>query len=251
MSTPPGLWSASKIVTLWPSFASSPATVRPAGPAPTTATFLPVRAGMAGARTSPCCELRPSRRRSARACRWRSARPSCARTHTASHCSSCGHTRPQMPGRLFFSLSFLTAPRKSPTAMSRMNPGMSISTGQPATHGAFLHCRHLSASCMGHLPRVAERDLGEVRTRAPGGPAWASAPGCFGSFATASDLRRPGGTGGATTPGTPPRRYIACRRTSSSKSTSWRRTPGRPRTRTGSCRRRSRGSSRTCRSRRS
>ena len=39
--TPPALWSASKIVTSYPSFARSPAHVSPAGPEPITATFLP------------------------------------------------------------------------------------------------------------------------------------------------------------------------------------------------------------------
>jgi len=41
-STPPALWRASKMVTWCPSFARSAATVRPAGPDPTTATRWPV-----------------------------------------------------------------------------------------------------------------------------------------------------------------------------------------------------------------
>ncbi|MBA7612365.1 hypothetical protein ES703_19601 [subsurface metagenome] len=42
MSTPPATCSASKMVTLCPILASSAAAVKPAGPEPTTATFLPV-----------------------------------------------------------------------------------------------------------------------------------------------------------------------------------------------------------------
>src|SRR4030042_2473590 len=45
MSTPPQYCSAANTLTLWPSLARSPATVRPAGPPPTTATFLPVLGG--------------------------------------------------------------------------------------------------------------------------------------------------------------------------------------------------------------
>ena len=47
MSTPPGAWNASNTVTSWPSLASSPAAVRPAGPEPTMPTFLPVCVGCA------------------------------------------------------------------------------------------------------------------------------------------------------------------------------------------------------------
>ena len=41
-STPPGSCKASKIVTSYPIFARSPAHVRPEGPEPITATFLPL-----------------------------------------------------------------------------------------------------------------------------------------------------------------------------------------------------------------
>src|SRR3972149_3717019 len=51
MAPPPAAWRASKTVTSWPLFTSSPAAVRPAGPEPTTATDLPVaRGGAAGGR---------------------------------------------------------------------------------------------------------------------------------------------------------------------------------------------------------
>ncbi len=50
-STPPGLCSASKMVTLWPFTAMSAAMVRPAGPLPTTATRQPVFAARFGSVT--------------------------------------------------------------------------------------------------------------------------------------------------------------------------------------------------------
>ena len=45
---PPGLGLASKMVTAWPRRASSQAVLRPEGPAPTTATFLPVLSARSG-----------------------------------------------------------------------------------------------------------------------------------------------------------------------------------------------------------
>jgi hypothetical protein len=55
--------------------------------------------------------------------------------------------RPQIAGSRFLSLSVSYAPVKSPSATRLMKVGMSISTGQPSTHGLFLHSMHRSASC--------------------------------------------------------------------------------------------------------
>ncbi len=54
MSTPPARCRASNMTTSWPQRAISPATVMPAGPAPTTATRLPVGAALTGSGTPPC-----------------------------------------------------------------------------------------------------------------------------------------------------------------------------------------------------
>ena len=66
--------------------------------------------------------------------------------HFCSHWSSCGQTRPQMAGSTFLSKSVWNAPSKSCRATWVMNVGMSISTGQPAMHGRFLHSMQRSAS---------------------------------------------------------------------------------------------------------
>src|SRR3989339_511474 len=68
------------------------------------------------------------------------------RIHFSSHCSSCGQTRPQIAGRAFVSLFFLTDAAKSPLATWVKNPGISTSTGQPLTHWAFLHFKQRFAS---------------------------------------------------------------------------------------------------------
>ena len=53
MRTPPGLCNASNIVTSWPNFMRSAAQVRPPGPEPMTATFLPVGDGFSDIAISP------------------------------------------------------------------------------------------------------------------------------------------------------------------------------------------------------
>ena len=53
-STPPALWNASNSTTAWPARRTSAATVIPAGPLPTTATFLPVAGATSGAFAAPC-----------------------------------------------------------------------------------------------------------------------------------------------------------------------------------------------------
>jgi hypothetical protein len=64
------------------------------------------------------------------------------------HCSSCGQTRPQMAGKLFFSLIFLIAPVRSFCFISLMKAGISTPTGQPSTHFGFAQFSHRDASAM-------------------------------------------------------------------------------------------------------
>jgi len=113
MSTPPGLCSASKIVTSWPARRTSAATVRPAGPEPTIATFFPVDAAISGTSASPCAVSQSAAKRSSLPI-W-TALSTLLRllptTQAFWHCSSCGQTRPQTAGRMFVSLIVLTAPR--------------------------------------------------------------------------------------------------------------------------------------------
>ena len=52
-STPPALWKASNSTTSWPARRTSAATVMPAGPLPTTATFLPVAGATTGGAAAP------------------------------------------------------------------------------------------------------------------------------------------------------------------------------------------------------
>ncbi len=62
------------------------------------------------------------------------------------HWDSCGQTRPQTAGSRLFLRITSAAALKLPAAISRTNPGMSMRTGQPSTHGALRHCRHRVAS---------------------------------------------------------------------------------------------------------
>jgi hypothetical protein len=67
-------------------------------------------------------------------------------THCASHCDSCGQTRPQIDGIRLERLITSSAPSMSRTRMCRMKPGMSMDTGQPSTQAAFEHMMQRSAS---------------------------------------------------------------------------------------------------------
>ena len=76
-----------------------------------------------------------------------------ASTHTPSHWVSCGQTRPHTAGRAVCSLSLSAAATGSPLEICQMNAGMSMLTGQPSTHGGFLHWRQREASsrAMSHV----------------------------------------------------------------------------------------------------
>ena len=69
-----------------------------------------------------------------------------ATTHCASHCDSCGHTRPQTEGNRFDSLMTASAPSMSRTSRWRMKRGMSMPTGQPSMQVGLLHWMQRSAS---------------------------------------------------------------------------------------------------------
>ena len=95
-STPPATCSASKTVTWTPLRASSPAQARPAGPEPTMAAFFWAGTPVAGNSSHP----RPM----AQSATNRSSLPMdtgwylTPTTQVASHCDSCGQTRPHTAG---------------------------------------------------------------------------------------------------------------------------------------------------------
>ena len=146
MSTPPALCSASKIVTSCPIWTRSPATVSPAGPAPTTATRLPVGAPIPGISTFPVTRSKSATNRSRRP--MATGSPFFPRTHGISHCSSWGQTRPHTAGSALVSLIFLAASMNFPLATRSMNSGIWTLTGHPFTHCGFLHWMQRDASRM-------------------------------------------------------------------------------------------------------
>ncbi len=127
------------MVTSCPLRMRSPARVKPAGPDPTTATFLPVEGAFSGMKTSPLSLSQSAANLSSlpTATGW-SFFPT---IHTCSHWSSWGQTRPHIAGRLFRSFSFRAEPIKSPSLISLIKAGISISTGHPSMHLGFLHWR--------------------------------------------------------------------------------------------------------------
>ncbi len=83
MRTPPGLWKASNTVTSWPLTIRSPATVSPAGPDPTTATFFPVGSALGGSSPVPFSLSQSAANRSRLP--MATGSPFLARMHTPSH----------------------------------------------------------------------------------------------------------------------------------------------------------------------
>ncbi len=131
------------MTTSCPSLARSAATVNPAGPAPTTATFLPVDCGFSVTLT-PLSLSQSATHLSNLPTLMGS--PIFPKMHFCWHCSSCGQTRPQIAGRAFFSLIFFAASSYFPSLRSLMNSGIGTPTGQPDTHCGFGHCRQRLAS---------------------------------------------------------------------------------------------------------
>ena len=72
--------------------------------------------------------------------------PLMPRTHLHSHWLSCGHTRPQIAGRLLVDLRIACAPAMSPSLIFWIKDGICTPTGQPETQGMFLQFRQRSAS---------------------------------------------------------------------------------------------------------
>ena len=132
--SPPPLARASISTTSWPSIASRCAQASPAGPAPTTATRLPLGA----ARGNGCPPFAISASVAKRCSRPISTgRPSAAsRTQASSQSVSVGQTRAHMPPRMFWARMVRAAAFGGAAAISRMNSGMSIEVGQAATQGA-------------------------------------------------------------------------------------------------------------------
>ena len=92
--SPPGIFFFSKMTLAWPSSASNPAAAMEAGPAPMSATFLPLFGFAAG--NSDASGLLWSAVSVAKRCRRPMAigsRPHVLYTHAPAHSTSTGHTR--------------------------------------------------------------------------------------------------------------------------------------------------------------
>ena len=144
---------------------SSPATVRPAGPAPMTATFLPVAASTGGSSVEPSMESAAKRSRRP----METGSPLMPMTHLISHCFSWGQTRPQTEPRGELCLMTRAAPWGSPLTISMRKAGMSMLTGQPSMQAGCLHMMQRAASslaCSADRPRLTSSKL---QTRSSGG----------------------------------------------------------------------------------
>ena len=115
----------------------------PAGPHPTTATFIPffsiltsVSLAFAICQSATKRSIRPIPTGS----------PLIPRTHFPSHWFSCGHTRPQIAGNAFSVVITSYAPSKSPAATFSINAGIGTLTGHPPTQGLFLQFKQRAAS---------------------------------------------------------------------------------------------------------
>ena len=105
--SPPGPSSRSYTVTLWPQRFSSAATAIPAGPAPTTATVLPVRRSGGDGVTQPSSNARSMIASSI--CSIATGSSLIASTHADSH--GAGQIRPVNSGKLFVACSWSIASR--------------------------------------------------------------------------------------------------------------------------------------------
>ena len=144
-STPPATCSASKIVTLTPLRARSPAHARPDGPDPMMAALFCAVESICGGSSHP----RPM----AASATKRSSRPMATglnfapTTQVASHWDSCGHTRPHTAGSALDVFRIWYERLMSRFCRAAMKPGISMPTGQPGTQRGFLQRRQRSASC--------------------------------------------------------------------------------------------------------
>ena len=144
-STPPATCSASKMVTLTPLRARSPAQARPDGPEPMMAALFCAVESICGGSSQP----RPM----AASATKRSSRPMATglnfapTTQVASHCDSCGQTRPHTAGSALDVFRIWYERLMSRFCRAAMKPGISMPTGQPGTQRGFLQRRQRSASC--------------------------------------------------------------------------------------------------------
>ncbi len=77
--------------------------------------------------------------------------PSSLKIHAFSH--GAGHMRPQMAGKGFCKRIRVNAPTASSSRNKRINPGISIPSGQPGKHVATAHCgQRLASSTFSFLP---------------------------------------------------------------------------------------------------
>ena len=94
--------------------------------------------------------------------------PRLPRMQFASHCVSCGQTRPVTAGSALSESRLSAAALMFPSARKLMKRGMLTITGQPCTQCAFLHLRQRCASsianCSGR-PRLTSSKL-PLRRRA-------------------------------------------------------------------------------------
>ncbi len=141
--TPPGSERSSNTVTAYPSFASSAAQDRPAGPEPTTATFSG-RAGFFARGSKPICHECSTRNR------WifpiAIGRTMPVALHSFSHRRAVGHSTPQAPPSALLVLIVRMAPLTLRRRSLRMKVAGSVSAGHPFEQGASWQSRQRSAS---------------------------------------------------------------------------------------------------------
>ena len=139
----------------------SPATVRPDGPEPTTATFLPVGAALGGKLTGTVLPLVVGDR-NVRGCRWPRAAPFLPTMHLPSHWISCGQTRPQTAGREFLPQRLRIAPVHVALG-EEVDESGDIDTHRTAGDTAgFLALQASRSLFLGHLDGITSRNFKKI-----------------------------------------------------------------------------------------
>ena len=143
--TPPGSGIASKTSTSNPCLASSAAQLKPAGPEPITATFVPLAGLFSRGEKSmfQLCSIRA---------RWIApilmGSPMPVALHSFSHSSGVGQSTPQAPPRMLFCLIVLMAPVTFFSRSFLINVPGSVFAGHPAEQGASWQRRQRFASAI-------------------------------------------------------------------------------------------------------
>ncbi len=132
LSTPPNQLIASNTVTRKPLRAISPAKASPDGPEPTTATLTDrgLRAIFSAVASGWLSRSLSATKRS-RLPIATAGRFILVYVQLASHCFSCGHTRPHTAGSTLVRRITRSAVPNSRRSIFFINPGMSLCTGQP------------------------------------------------------------------------------------------------------------------------